>query len=288
MKRLVGRRVWNPAIHPFARHSAEIHRTTPNPSIGPLRLILLHPSSLFLHPFRPMPAVSVVIPLYNEEDNIAELQKELAAALSGVDHEVILVDDCSKDQTLARIDRQPGVRVIEFAKNTGQSAAMYAGIQAARGDIIVLLDGDRQNDPADIPKLLEGIENGADLVCGYRANRKDTTFKRFQSRVANFVRSRFTGDGVRDTGCTLKAMRRECREALVPLPRHAPLPARAHQGDGLCQAGRGPHASSPASRRGQQIRFRPTAPGRRPVTCLRREMAPASRAKSRSGSGRES
>jgi len=163
-----------------------------------------------------MPAVSVVIPLYNEEDNIAELQKELAAALAGIDHEVILVDDCSKDQTLSRIEKRPEVRVIEFAKNTGQSAAMYAGIQAARGDVIVLLDGDRQNDPADIPKLLAGIEQGADLVCGYRANRKDTTFKRIQSRIANAVRSRFTGDGVRDTGCTLKAMRAECREALVP------------------------------------------------------------------------
>ena len=163
-----------------------------------------------------MPAVSVVIPLYNEEDNIAELQKELAAALAGIDHEIILVHDCSKDGTLARIERRPEVRVIEFAKNTGQSAALYAGIQAARGEVIVLLDGDRQNDPADIPKLLAGIEQGADLVCGYRANRKDTTFKRVQSRIANAVRSRFTGDGVRDTGCTLKAMRRECREALVP------------------------------------------------------------------------
>src|SRR4051794_34647671 len=134
-----------------------------------------------------MPAVSVVIPLYNEEDNIAELQKELAAALTGIDHEVILVDDCSSDQTLARIDRRPGVRVIEFAKNTGQSAAMYAGTQAPRGDVTVLLDGARQNAPADVPKLLAGIEHGADLVCGYRANRKDTTFKRIQSRIANFV-----------------------------------------------------------------------------------------------------
>jgi dolichol-phosphate mannosyltransferase len=142
-----------------------------------------------------MPVVSVVIPLYNEEDNIAELQKELATALAGIEHEIILVDDCSQDQTLARIERRPEVRVIEFAKNTGQSAAMYAGIQAATGDVIVL---------------------GADLVCGYRANRKDTAFKRVQSRIANAVRSRFTGDGVRDTGCTLKAMRRECREALVP------------------------------------------------------------------------
>ena len=163
-----------------------------------------------------MPSISVVIPLYNEEDNISPLQQELATALAGIDHEIILVDDCSKDQTLARIERRPEVHVIEFAKNTGQSAAMYAGIQAARGDVIVLLDGDRQNDPADIPRLLAEIEKGADLVCGYRANRKDTAFKRVQSRIANAVRSRFTGDGVRDTGCTLKAMRVQCREALVP------------------------------------------------------------------------
>ena len=160
--------------------------------------------------------ISVVIPLYNEQDNIAPLQNELAAALAGLDYELILIDDCSSDDTVKNIVRRREVRVIEFAKNTGQSAAMYVGIYAAKGDVIVLLDGDRQNDPADIPKLLAEIEKGADLVCGYRANRKDTTFKRVQSRIANFVRSRFTGDGVRDTGCTLKAMRRECREALVP------------------------------------------------------------------------
>lgn len=160
--------------------------------------------------------LSLVIPLYNEQDNIAALQQEVAEALAGTEYELILVDDCSSDETLARIERGPAVRVIEFAKNTGQSAAMYAGIMAARGEIIVLLDGDRQNDPHDIPKLVAAIEAGADLACGYRANRKDTNFKRVQSRIANAVRSRFTGDGVRDTGCTLKAMRRECREALVP------------------------------------------------------------------------
>ena len=160
--------------------------------------------------------LSVVIPLFNEEDNIARLQQELGAALAGIDHEVIFVDDGSKDQTLARIQRGPGVRVLEFERNTGQSAAMYAGIHAARGEIIALLDGDLQNDPADIPKLLAELDKGVDLVCGYRANRKDTFSKRLTSRFANFVRSRFTRDGIRDTGCTLKAMRRECREALVP------------------------------------------------------------------------
>ena len=173
-----------------------------------------------------MPAVSVVIPLYNEEDNIAPLQDELATALTGLDYELVLVDDCSSDQTLARIRRGPGVRVLEFSKNTGQSAAMYAGIHAAQGDVIVLLDGDRQNDPADIPRLLAEIGKGADLACGYRAKRQDSLSKKLTSRVANFVRSRFTGDGVRDTGCTLKAMRRECREALVPFyGMHRFLPA---------------------------------------------------------------
>lgn len=162
------------------------------------------------------PVISVVIPLYNEEDNIAKLQQELDAALSGFEHEIVFVDDGSKDQTVARVQRGPRVRLLEFEKNTGQSAAMYAGIHAAKGDIIVLLDGDLQNDPADIPKLMAEIERGADLVCGYRAKRKDTFSKRLTSRFANFVRSRFTKDGVRDTGCTLKAMRRECREALVP------------------------------------------------------------------------
>lgn len=162
------------------------------------------------------PMLSVVIPLYNEEDNIAQLQQELAAALAGIDHEIVFVDDGSKDRTLARIERGPNVRVLEFERNTGQSAAMYAGIQAAHGDVIALLDGDLQNDPADIPKLLAEIDKGMDLVCGYRASRKDTFSKRLTSRFANFVRSRFTRDGVRDTGCTLKAMRRECREALVP------------------------------------------------------------------------
>ena len=163
-----------------------------------------------------MPAVSLVIPLFNEEENIAPLQKEIAEALASIDHELVLVDDCSTDQTRARIIRSPSVQVIEFAQNTGQSAALYAGIHAARGEIIVLLDGDRQNDPHDIPRLLEEIAKGADLVCGYRANRQDVLSKKLTSKVANFIRSRFTGDGVRDTGCTLKALRRDCRHALVP------------------------------------------------------------------------
>ncbi len=163
-----------------------------------------------------IPDFSVVIPLYNEEDNVAVLQREIGEALAGRNYELILVDDGSSDATVARIDRTPEVRVLEFEKNAGQSAAMIAGISAVRGSVIVLLDGDLQNDPKDIPRLLEEISRGADLVCGYRAKRRDTVLKKITSRVANFVRSRFVGDGVRDTGCTLKAMRRECAAALVP------------------------------------------------------------------------
>jgi dolichol-phosphate mannosyltransferase len=162
------------------------------------------------------PTVSVVVPLYNEEENAPILQAELASALTGLAHEIIFVDDGSTDRTLACLTSAPEIRILQFEKNAGQSAAIYAGANAARGAIVVLIDGDLQNDPVDIPRLLAEIERGADLVCGYRAQRKDTLVKRLTSWIANFVRSRFTKDGVRDTGCTLKAMRRECVRTLVP------------------------------------------------------------------------
>lgn len=162
------------------------------------------------------PAVSVVVPLFNEEENVPILQAELTAALAGLDYEIIFVDDGSIDKTVDRVVPDSRVRVLRFERNAGQSAAMYAGLESARGAVAVLLDGDLQNDPADIRKLLAEIDRGADLVCGFRAERKDTVVKRITSRVANFVRSRFTKDGVRDTGCTLKAMKRECVSALVP------------------------------------------------------------------------
>jgi dolichol-phosphate mannosyltransferase len=163
-----------------------------------------------------MTRISVVVPVYNEEENVAMLQKELTAALAGYEYEIIFVDDGSRDETAGRIQSDQRVRVLRFEKNAGQSAAIYAGLQAAQGDVAVLIDGDLQNDPADIPKLLAEIDRGAPLVCGYRAQRKDTLVKRITSRIANFVRSRFTRDYVRDTGCTLKAMRRECIAALIP------------------------------------------------------------------------
>lgn len=162
------------------------------------------------------PEVSIVVPVFNEEENMSILQSELRVALAALDHEIIFVDDGSTDRSAEKIEPGPNVRVLRFERNTGQSAALYAGIKAARGRTIVMIDSDLQNDPADIPRLLAEILRGADLVCGYRAKRKDTLTKRLTSRIANFVRSRFTKDYVRDTGCTLKAMRRECADALVP------------------------------------------------------------------------
>ena len=163
------------------------------------------------------PAFSVVVPIYNEEANLPILQEELRLALSGLDYEIIFVDDGSVDRTAERIGAAPNIRLIRFEKNSGQSAAIYAGLTAARGATVVIIDGDLQNDPADIPKLLAEIARGADLVCGYRLKRQDTVVKRLTSRIANAVRSRYTKDGVRDTGCTLKAMRRECVSALFLL-----------------------------------------------------------------------
>jgi dolichol-phosphate mannosyltransferase len=162
------------------------------------------------------PGISVVVPLFNEEESIAILQTELRTALSGLDYEIIFVDDGSVDRTAERIETTPNIRLIRFEKNSGQSAAIYAGLTAARGGTVVIIDGDLQNDPADIPKLLAEIARGADLVCGYRIKRRDTVAKRLTSRIANAVRSRYTKDGVRDTGCTLKAIQRECVSALFP------------------------------------------------------------------------
>ncbi len=162
------------------------------------------------------PQVSVVVPLFNEEGNVAELQWQITDALRGFTHEIIFVDDGSTDATVQKVATDDAVRLIRFKNNAGQSAAMFAGMKSARGEVIVLIDGDLQNDPADIPALVTKLGEGFDLVCGYRKNRKDTAYKRLQSRIANAVRSRFIGDGVRDTGCSLKAMKRECLDALVP------------------------------------------------------------------------
>lgn len=162
---------------------------------------------------------SVVIPLKNEEDNIIDLINELEPVMISLNQpwELICIDDGSTDNTLkilVDLSRQKSyLRTIIFNKNYGQSSAFDAGFRAAKGEIIITLDGDRQNDPTDIPKLVELIKD-CDLVCGQRKKRKDPWSKKIISKLANAVRSRFCQDGVSDTGCSLKAYRRSCFEKI--------------------------------------------------------------------------
>lgn len=156
--------------------------------------------------------LSLVIPVYNEAECLPLLEKEILAVMSEYPQpwEVIFVDDGSTDATptiLAEMcERTPSFRALHFAENCKQSAAMAAGFRAARGTITVTLDSDLQNDPADIPKLLEKMSE-FDCVCGVRVKRQDTAWRRFQSRLANRIRNRISGETITDTGCSLKAYR---------------------------------------------------------------------------------
>ena len=162
-------------------------------------------------------AVSIVIPVRNEAENISPLVAEIASALDGRwNYEIIYVNDGSTDATadrLAAVMKQRGnLREIRHAISAGQSAAVRSGVRAARGAIVATLDGDGQNNPVFLPDLIVAIERGGDrtgLAAGQRVGRKDTGFKKIQSRIANRVRSAILQDGTRDTGCGLKAFRRE-------------------------------------------------------------------------------
>ncbi len=159
--------------------------------------------------------LSVVVPVRNEQDNLAPLINEIGAALQGVvDYEIVYVNDGSTDNTahmLADIGRGcPQLRVVHHRFSCGQSTAVRTGVKAASGDWIATLDGDGQNDPADIPKLIAAVADGVDLVGGNRRHaRRDTWIKRISSVVANGVRSRMLGDSTPDTGCGLKLIRRD-------------------------------------------------------------------------------
>jgi dolichol-phosphate mannosyltransferase len=167
-------------------------------------------------------AVSIVVPVRNEADNIVPLITEIAAALDGRwNYEIIYVNDGSTDATADRLKaamaERNNLRQLRHAVSTGQSAAVRSGVRAARGTIVATLDGDGQNNPAFLPKLISAIEQGgerAGLAAGQRIGRKDTGFKKLQSRIANGVRSAILHDGTRDTGCGLKAFRREVFLAL--------------------------------------------------------------------------
>jgi dolichol-phosphate mannosyltransferase len=162
-------------------------------------------------------AVSIVVPVRNEAENVAPLITEIAAALDGRwAYEIIYVNDGSTDATAERLAtmmaERATLRQIRHAVSSGQSAAVSSGVRAARGAIVATLDGDGQNNPAFLPDLIAALEKGGDrvgLVAGQRVGRKDTGFKKIQSRIANGVRSVILHDGTRDTGCGLKAFRRE-------------------------------------------------------------------------------
>jgi dolichol-phosphate mannosyltransferase len=166
--------------------------------------------------------VSVVVPFFNEEDNVAPVLERLAAVFDGLpqyDAEFLLVNDGSTDGTRAQIEaaraRDARVRPVHLKRNRGQSAALVAGMRRAKGEYILTMDGDLQNDPADFPNMIDLLKK-YDCVCGYRAARHDNMVRRVSSRVANRVRQWILKDGIRDAGCGTKAFRRCCIEHFVP------------------------------------------------------------------------
>lgn len=163
---------------------------------------------------------SVVLPVFNEQDNLKILFSEIkrGADATGRPWEAVFVDDCSTDNSLDIIKRMaaenPEIRYVAFAENQGQSAAFCAGFDAVDSDIVVTMDADLQNDPADIPKMLDVFGRDCEMVIGWRAKRKDTFIKRISSKVANAIRDAIVDDGVHDTGCSLKVMRTDMLRSL--------------------------------------------------------------------------
>ena len=160
-----------------------------------------------------MYSISVVVPVFNEEGNVAELHREIKAVCERekYDYEIIFIDDGSGDRTPEICRQLKPMKYIRMRRNFGQTAAMDAGIKASTKEFIVTMDGDRQNDPDDIPGMLDYlVKEDLDVVSGWRKNRKDTFMKRFVSRGANFLRYLLVHDGIHDSGCSLKVYRREC------------------------------------------------------------------------------
>ncbi len=167
-----------------------------------------------------MVKISAIIPIFNEEGNIRILFNELKGELSKItkNYEIIFVDDGSKDKSPFILENlakeEKSLRVITFNKNFGQTAALDAGFKAAKGEIVIPMDGDLQNDPQDIPRLIKKLEEGYDVVSGWRFNRRDSLSKKFMSKGADFLRKVLFKDSIHDSGCTLKAYRKKCLEGL--------------------------------------------------------------------------
>jgi glycosyltransferase involved in cell wall biosynthesis len=169
-------------------------------------------------------ALSIIVPLFNEEENVGPMYEAIRQAVAGLGKpiEIVFVDDGSRDQTFAAAEALPRhqgnahLRLVKFRRNYGQTAAMAAGIEHARGRILITMDGDLQNDPADIPLFLEKIEEGYDLVVGWRHDRQDHWSRVLPSKVANWLIGKATGVAIKDNGCSLKAYRAELIKA-IPL-----------------------------------------------------------------------
>jgi glycosyltransferase involved in cell wall biosynthesis len=181
------------------------------------------------------PTLSIVIPLYNEEQSLDTLLQEIAQHCRGLSYEVVLVDDGSSDRTADLLQRaaeqDPHLHALILARNYGQTQALSTGFRLSRGSIVVFLDGDLQNDPADIPLLVAQVERGADVVSGWRRDRRDNLSRRVPSAVINRLLSRSFGLRLHDIGCTLKAYRREVLESMDftnDLHRYLPLYAQLH------------------------------------------------------------
>jgi glycosyltransferase involved in cell wall biosynthesis len=190
-------------------------------------MLIEHPTSASTTSGRPH--LSVIAPLYNEEDNVRPLYEALTNALdpTGLEYEMVLVDDGSKDSTLARAielaQGDPRIKVVKFRRNCGQTAAMAAGIEFAAGDVLVTMDGDLQNDPLDIPMFLETIDSGFDIVVGWRFKRQDKLITRkIPSKIANWLIGKVTGVPIKDNGCSLKAYR-------ASVIKHIPLYSEMHR-----------------------------------------------------------
>jgi dolichol-phosphate mannosyltransferase len=169
------------------------------------------------------PRCTIIIPFYNEGPNVAALLNEVRGVMSElpIAYEVLAINDGSTDETKAELysvmSTWRSLRVIDHRQNSGQAAALWSGFKQARGSVIVTMDGDGQNDPADIPRILEILDGGADMVAGVRAHRRDSLLRKLMSRLANAVRSLVLHDGIRDSGCALKGFRREVCGSFIPI-----------------------------------------------------------------------
>lgn len=161
--------------------------------------------------------ISVIVPLYNEEENIEPLHEQLSITLNDLNrrHEILFVDDGSTDNTFRNMlkvhEKNKNIKILKLRKNFGQSAALKAGFDHAKGNIVISMDGDLQNDPADMPELIRKIETeDYDVVCGWRADRKDPLSKKISSKFANLLRKISTGEKIHDSGCTFRAYKNGC------------------------------------------------------------------------------